>query len=272
MNKRVGANKRKKKSDMVSRDNVRRIARRGISIVKVGVIACLVCGGGFIAAHRAWQWMGTSPVFTVRSIEVRGAQRIAPQEIRRLSQLHEGMRIVDVKPPVSAKAIMGNCWIRHARVTRLFPGKVLITVEERVPMALINVGRVYYLDNDGVLLPLFPATYSDLPVLSGIAASLPDSVGKMIPRESLKRVQAFFNEAGRTDLSLIKHLSQIDFAGESGIRLKIENSPTLIEIDDRQENVRLGRLKELMDILENSPGGAPRRINLCYNNLAYAQW
>jgi hypothetical protein len=272
MNKRIGANKRKKKSYMVSRVNVQRIARRGFSIVTMGAIACVVCAGGFVAAQRLWGWMGTSPVFTVRSVEVRGAQRIAPQEIRRLSRLREGMRIVDVKPSIAAKAIMGNFWIRHVRITRRFPNKVFITVEERVPIALINVGRVYYLDNEGVLLPLFPATYSDLPLISGIAMAFADSAGKMIPQENLKRVLAFFIEAGRADASLVKHLSQIDFAGESTIRLKVENSPTLIEIDERQKNVHLGRLKELMDLLENSPGGAPRRVNLCYSNLAYAQW
>jgi cell division protein FtsQ len=272
MNKRVGANKRKKKSDIVSRDNVRRIARRGFSIVKVGVIACLVCGGGFIAAHRAWQWMGTSPVFTVRSVEVHGARRIAPQEIRRLSQVREGMRIVDVKPAASARAVMGNCWIRHARISRRLPSKVIITVEERVPMALVNVGRVFYLDNEGVLLPLFPATYTDLPVLSGIVPESADSTGKKISTESLKRVLAFFAEVGKADTSLINHLSQIDFANGPIVRLKMENSPTLIEIDGRQESQCLDRLKELMDIVGNSPGGTPRRINLSYSNLAYAQW
>ena len=277
MNKRVGANKRKKKSDMISRVNIVHIARRGFSIVTMGMMACAVCVGGFIAAQRVRHWMGTSPVFTVRTIEVHGAQRIAPQEIRRLSQLHEGMRIVDVKPSLAAKAIMGNCWIRHARITRRLPSKVIITVEERVPIALASVGRVYYLDNEGVLLPLFPATYSDLPLVSGIVLSCADSVGKKISPESLRRVQAFFTEVGRADLSLAKHFSQIDFADESTIRLKIENSPTLIEINDRRENaclsrLCLSRLKELMDIVENSPGGAPRRINLCYSNLAYAQW
>ena len=85
-------------------------------------------------------------------------------------------------------------------------------------------------------------------------------------------MQSFLTEVGRVDLSLAKHFSQIDFADESTIRLKIENSPTLIEINDRRENACLSRLKELMDIVENSPGGAPRRINLCYSNLAYAQW
>jgi Cell division septal protein len=272
MNKRVGANKRKKKSDIIARVKAGHIVRRGFSFATAGLIACVVCAGGFVAAQRVWRWMGTSPVFTVRFIEVRGAQRITAQEIRRLSQLHEGMRIVDVKPVLAARAIMGNCWIRHAVISRRLPNKVVITVEERVPIALVSVGRVYYLDKEGVLLPLFPATYSDLPVLSGIDLASTDSVGKMIPKESLKRVLDFFAQAGRADLSLVKHLSQIDFAGESTVRLKIENSPMLIEIDDRQENVHLGRLKELMDILENSPGGMPRQINLCYSNLAFAQW
>jgi cell division septal protein FtsQ len=142
-----------------------------------------------------------------------------------------------VKPAVAEKAIAGNCWIRKVRVARHFPDKLVIAVEEREPIALVNAGRIFYLDKEGVLLPLFKGTYSELPVISGIIANADASVGKKISEENLKRVRSFLAEAGKTDVLSARHVSQIDFAGASDIKLKMENSPMLIEIDDRHGKV-----------------------------------
>jgi hypothetical protein len=135
-------------------------------------------------------------------------------------------------------------------------------------MALVNVGRIFYIDEEGVKLPLFPATYSDLPLVSGI----PDSGGKRIPRSSLLRIVSFMSTAAGVQKSLLKQVSQIDFSGGTSVRIKLENSPLLIEIDDRYCDVQWKRFQELLEVFNNDPEGLPRSINLSYKNLAFAQW
>jgi hypothetical protein len=203
---------------------------------------------------------------------VRGAVRIDPKEILRLSQVKEGVRILDVKPAPVKKNILTNCWVRRARVTRKFPSTIILTVEERIPVALVNIGRVYYVDSEGALMPLFAATYSDLPLISGLCGRSGDSAGKKIPQQAMNRVLSFFDQANGVDAALLKHLSQIDFSNESMVKFKMGNSPMLVEIDDRKGKIQWTRFRELMDVLENAPEGMPQRVNLCFSNLGFAQW
>jgi hypothetical protein len=272
MPKRIGANKLRHRTEARSPQAMRAAARRSASAAKVFIIAAAVCLGAVVGAQRMWHWLGASPRFTVHSIEVRGAVRIDPKEIRRLSRLKEGIRMLDVKPAIIKKNIMGNCWVRRAIVARRFPATVVITVEERTPIALVNVGGIYYVDAEGALMPLFAATYSDLPLVSGLGRERVDSAGKRIGRQAMERVNSFFDQAGAVSETLLKHVSQIDFSNESMVRVTMENSPMLIEIDDRKGKVQWTRFQDLMDVLDNTPEGMPQRINLCYSNLGFAQW
>jgi cell division septal protein FtsQ len=272
MNKRLGANRRKKRSEVITKIKTGRLVRRAFSWSAGAAVAAALCVGGCIAARGLWIQLGSSERFTVHSIEVRGARRIGAAEISRLSGLHEGMPMSDVKPRAAEKGIGANCWIRKANVARGFPDKVVLSVEERAPIALVNAGRVYYLDDEGVLLPLFQGTYSDLPVISGIDAGPDCSVGKKVSAENMRRVKSFLAEIEKNGVLSTRRLSQIDFSGAAGVKLALENSRTLVELDDKQGLVGLARLKGLIDVFENSSEGMPKRINLCYDNLAYAQW
>jgi cell division protein FtsQ len=268
MHKHIGANKLKKRMESRSAAVIRRKGRTVISCVKVLLTAVLVCGCAVFGASRLWAWLEASPKLIVRSVEIRGNVRTGREEIRRLSRLREGMRILDIKPSQAEKAVLSNCWIRRAHVSRRFPDKVIVSVEEREPIALVNVGRIYYIDNEGVEMPLFPATYSDLPVVSGVG----DSTNRRISNVSLQRIKALISGANGVNSSLIKKVSQIDFSKGPTARLKLENSPLLIEIDDRKCDVQWKRFQELMEVFKNSPEGMPQSINLCYGNLAVAQW
>jgi cell division protein FtsQ len=268
MHKRIGANKLKKRHESHSVAALRRKGRTILTIVGRGVMLALVCGIAVFGAKSLWTWLETSPRFSVRTIEIRGNVRTGQEEIRRLSRLREGMRMLDIKPAQAEKAILANCWIRQARISRRFPDKVIVTVTERAPIALVNVGRIFYIDDEGVELPLFPGTYSDMPLISGIA----DSVDKRIPRTAVARIVSLMSAANSIDKSLMKLVSQIDFSNKSFVRIKLENNPLLIEIDDRYSEVQWKRFQELVEAFNNDPEGMPRSINLCYKNLAFAQW
>ena len=272
MRKRAGTNTLKKRREARSSEALRRTARRAGALTKALLIAAALCGGAFFGARHLWIWLNTSQKFIVRSIEVKGAVRVDQKEIRRLSQIKEGARMLDLKPAVSQKAIMGNCWVRRADVSRRFPSTVIITVKERLPIALVNIGQVYYMDSDGFLMPLITATYSDVPLISGVGAECADSAQKRISPQMLARIQTFFDQANKVNASLVKHVSQIDFSNESTARFKMQDSPTLVEIDDRRGEIQWPRFQELMDALNAAPEGAPQRISLCYGTVGFAQW
>jgi hypothetical protein len=64
----------------------------------------------------------------------------------------------------------------------------------------------------------------------------------------------------------------MDFSEESAVRFKTVNSQMIVEIDDSKGAIQLARFGKIINVLDNSNEGMPRRINLCYSNLGFAQW
>ena len=100
--------------------------RRRRAIVTVVVLAIAVAAAGALL----------SPLFSVSTIEVAGARRTAAAEVRRASSL-------DGRPPMARldqaqveAAIEALPWVERARVERRWPRTVVVTVEERRPVAV----------------------------------------------------------------------------------------------------------------------------------------
>lgn len=270
MHKHVGANRRRKHGEKrrAAGKALDRMMGKFLSAGKIAAIALLVCGGGIVAAMKIVPWVNRSPLFTVKDIRVEGCMRVDKAEAVRQSGVAPGMRMMQLSPAAAQKALERIAWVRRARVVRQFPSTVMIRLEERKPIALVNCGRVRYLDEDGVLLPLFTATYSNLPVVSGF---MPDTSGRL-SAAALARVKRFLDDCATADASVAKRISQVDFSTPRAVRIKLEDSPAVIEINDAQTATLLRRLQQIAQSEQNGPKGLPKRINLCYENLAYVQW
>ncbi len=92
------------------------------------------------------------PVLAVSEVEVAGLQRVAKQPvIDRLA--FEGRNILTLDLDAAASSLQEDPWVRGVRFQRQLPGRVLVTVEERSPKALWQVGnRFYSVDLDGTVL------------------------------------------------------------------------------------------------------------------------
>ena len=270
MHKHVGANKRRKHGEKrrAAAHALGKMAGRFLSAGKIAAIALIVCSGGIVAAIKIVPWVNRSPLFTVKDIRVEGCMRIDKAEAVRQSGVVPGMRMMQLSPAGVKKTLERMAWVRRAHVARRFPSTVAIRIEERKPIALVNCGRVRYLDEDGVLLPLFAATYSNLPVVSGFML---DTSGRL-SAAALARVKRFLADCETANASVPKRISQADFSTPRAVRIKLEDSPAMIEINDEQTPTLLRRLQQIAQSEQNGPKGLPKRINLCYENLAYVQW
>jgi hypothetical protein len=269
MHKRVGANSRKHSQEKRKAvgSALGKALKKGMSASRIMVIVILVCGGGIFAAVKVLSWMKRSPVFTVAAVRVEGTMRVNNADAIRLSGIKPGMHMMELRLRVSEKAIAQNPWVRRAHVIRRFPATVVIKIEERMPIVLVNTGRVRYMDGDGVLLPLFAGTYSGLPVVSGFAA---DSTGRLVSGD-LRRIRRFLGDCGTGGKDFVKRISQIDFSRAGMVRMKLDDVPTVVEIGEEHAQTSAHRLRMLMEAEQNNQDGPPRRINLYYENLAYVQ-
>ncbi len=92
-----------------------------------------------------------NPYFAVREIHVRGGEKIGGNEVIAMAGLKQGMNLWNIEPAVIEQKIARLPWVRRVLVRREFPRRVVIEVEEREPKAIVAMGKLYYVDSDGIV-------------------------------------------------------------------------------------------------------------------------
>ncbi|MGH7875171.1 MAG: cell division protein FtsQ/DivIB, partial [Candidatus Binatia bacterium] len=141
-----------------------------------------MCVGTFLALHE-WreqirstfavgrQFIFDNGYFSVRQIQVHGGEKVGGNEIIAMAGLRQGMNIWNIDPTAIEKRIAKHPWVRRVLVRRDFPRRVVIDVEERQPKAIVAMGKLYYVDTDGVLFTEVAAGENvQFPMLTGLRA------------------------------------------------------------------------------------------------------
>lgn len=161
------------------RENRKRNAQSWRQYIRMGsAILILIVAGvalygwrkqGMAAVVVVRQLILESPYFAVREIQVRGGENLGGQEIVTLAGLKQGMNIWHIEPATIEKRVAKHPWVRRALVRREFPRRVVIEIEERAPKAIVAMGKLYYVDSDGVVFKEVGAGESiQFPLLTGL--------------------------------------------------------------------------------------------------------
>lgn len=98
-------------------------------------------------------WLVKSPLLSIRSVTVTGAQRTDPAAIADGLAVGPGTPTMSVNAGAVEAALLGNPWIAKADVTVSWPGSIEIHIIERVPVAAVAIdGVVFQAAVDGVLV------------------------------------------------------------------------------------------------------------------------
>jgi cell division protein FtsQ len=115
-------------------------------LVAVIVAAALVVAAGLVGATY-------TSVFAADAIRVRGAHHLTKGDILRLSGLERGVNVFHLDAEAVEARVERDPWVARATLTRELPGTVILTIRERVPVAVVNDGTVERLvAGDGGLL------------------------------------------------------------------------------------------------------------------------
>jgi cell division protein FtsQ len=113
-------------------------------------------------------WIAESKTFYTRRIEVLGNELLTKDEILHLGGLTPHSSIWKRDLCQVTEGIRVNPFVETVEVERLLPDVLRIRIEEKHPVALLNLqGMFYCIDEDGLVLPSKPGKLYDLPVISG---------------------------------------------------------------------------------------------------------
>jgi cell division protein FtsQ len=130
-----------------------------------------------LAGFAAWALLG-SQLLAVRSVVVSGTRLVPASEVLSIAGVEQGTPLIRVNTGQVAARVDTIRQVRSAQVTRSWPDRVVIVVQERTPAVAVPApgGGFDLVDGTGVIvlwaaarpadLPLYPAT-APVTLLSG---------------------------------------------------------------------------------------------------------
>ncbi len=107
--------------------------------------------------------------FRVKEVEVEGGQKIPKETLLSLTAVEGMPNLFSVELKEVVKRLESHPWIERVQVKKVFPNKILIQVEEKKPMAIIQLGELYYIDNQGeIFSPVGERDEYNYPYLTGL--------------------------------------------------------------------------------------------------------
>lgn len=113
--------------------------------------------------------------FSVRAVEVRGLGRLEAARVRKWLGMAEGSSIWSASPGTLEARLEGLPAIARARVQRILPDRIVVTVREREPRAVLRLAAgSFFVDRAGIVIDDASLGEGELPILS-VAESSPDA-------------------------------------------------------------------------------------------------
>ena len=117
----------------------------------------------------AYSYVLSDPAFRVHDMVVRGCREVTEQEVIAGAALAPGQNLFSISLQKVAHRIEKNPWVKEVRIGRELPNRLVMEVQERVPLALVEKNhRFKIVDRDGIIFKdLGRNDNSDLPILTG---------------------------------------------------------------------------------------------------------
>ena len=205
------------------------------------------------AALVASPWWGPAALarlafFRVRRVEIEGARYLAPSDIvARLAVDTLTSVWTDLGP--LARRVEQDPLVADAQVTRRLPGTLVVTVKEKVPVALVSGrGGFRSFDDAGAALPIDPSRVPvDLPILAAPDSALLRLLGEVRERSP----------------GLFARISEVRRVGKRELLVRLATVPVRAMSDVRAER--------LTDILPVESDLARRQAHVVELDLRYRE-
>jgi cell division protein FtsQ len=127
--------------------------------------ACFVFAAVAILAGLAWALLGSS-LLVVRSVHVTGVHLVSKDAVLQAARIQRGTPLIRINPAAVAHRVEQLTPVLSAQVSRDWPDKIVIRVQERTPaLAVTEPGGFGLVDSHGVVVDTVPAKPRGMPLL-----------------------------------------------------------------------------------------------------------
>jgi cell division protein FtsQ len=220
-------------------------------LLAVRALLFITCIGGtsllFILAHDA---LTQSSYFEAKTITVAGNERLSKETVLKLAGIRLRDNILGVNLKVLRNNLLADPWIASTEIQRDLPDSIHIRIREKVPVAVVELNRPFYLSETGeIFKPVEPSDCTEVPVVSGLRLSDidPGNPGRSIALKSIMEVIRLTRLHGSVLPS--RSLKGIHADSEMGLTLFGYSNGMAIKLGYEDYESKFDRLRDMMAYL-----------------------
>ena len=217
-----------------------------------------------IAGSMIHDWLRATPRFAMKKLLVNPCEHVEVGRVRDFVDARLGTNLFTVDLAHIHRQLKDHPWVKEVRVTRQLPDTLMITIREHQPYAVINLGKLYYVDRDGFLFKrLEKGERRDYPILSGFSATDFLAEGEAA-RRNMKRLRqsvdlvALAEHIGAAKMS---EISEVKFDPLIGFSLVLEPKGMQLRLGTGKFERKLQRFRTIREQLGDQTLALPL-INL----------
>ncbi len=241
--KKIRQNRRKKQKKPISwRKLLHRTLRVGVTVFSA---VMLLIGGFFVT-----QLLLASDLFRVEQVAVQGNSRLTEQQIAALSDIQIGINTFSLDLGLIGRKIEENPWVQQADVRRIFPRQVVIDLKERRPVAIINLGYLYYLDDRGEIFKVLGASDNlDYPIITGFNYDKAQGHDTEYAQK-LRQIVGLLTDLSERNLFSLDQVSEIHHEDSGGLSLFTLEGGVKVKLGYADYSDKLDRLERIYTQLQ----------------------
>lgn len=264
---------KKKNRYRTARKNRQGMIRKGLKTVfglSAAVVLVLLLSAGLAYCYHA---LLDAPWLRVGEVEITGLKNVDRRQVLNALKVPRDVNALTVKLSDLAKRVEALPWVKSAVVRLDLPGRLVVEIEEREPLALLFAGEFLLLDSEGKLFAHSdPENRLGLLVLTGFSGMSLREGGTFParPMRELRRLLAVLKKAQNWLPSA--SIMECQWRGDEGFVLFVTEKSIPVQLGSEDPELVLGRLQRIFTLLtERRWLDGITRIDMDYPNRAYLE-
>lgn len=150
-------------------DRTKRQQKNAMRRLLLRLLTSAILGMLIVASFFGYDYLTTSDKLAISQVEIEGLSRLEPEEMERLVADLRGQNILLVQLELYAARFDNHPRVMSANFRRILPNRVVCTVKEREPVALVFTSKFIEVGDDGTIMrPDDLTDMLDLPIITGL--------------------------------------------------------------------------------------------------------
>jgi len=211
--------------EVVAASDAPRPAPQWLRVLRAVSGFVLVAAVSVAVAWGSRRYLMTSPRFSLERVVMSGQRTRTKDALLARAGIKMGENVFSIDLDAARNKMLGDPYVKDALLTRRLPDTIYVSIEERVPAAIVALGgETFLVTRDGEAFKhLEFGDPSDLPIITGIRPELAESDREAFA-QSIRRALDVAVDYQQSSLASKMPLQEIHFEPGDGVSLSVGGS------------------------------------------------